>query len=71
MKICPNCNESYTYFNSYFGVEMCTNCWWSEDVESYIHAKESDFSNESSQDKNNPKTFKETKKEKIAYTNAL
>ena len=62
MKICPGCKESYTYFNSYFGVEMCTNCWWSEDVENYIHASETDSSNESIQDENNPDPFKINKK---------
>ena len=33
MRICPNCNESYTYFNSYFGIDMCTSCGWSEDID--------------------------------------
>ena len=34
MRICPNCNESYTYFNSYFGIDICTSCGWSEDIDS-------------------------------------
>jgi uncharacterized Zn ribbon protein len=44
MRICPSCNESYTYFNSYFGIDMCTSCGWSEDIESNEDASVPDLS---------------------------
>ena len=63
MKICPSCKESYTYFNSYFGVEMCTNCWWSEDMEEYLGNPKRDVSNKSSDDINHSNLTKKEKEE--------
>ena len=72
MRICPSCNESYTYFNSYFGIDMCTSCGWSEDIESNEEIIESDFSGNFFKGKGNLDSLKEKeverKKEEIGET---
>ena len=66
MRICPNCNESYTYFNSFFGIDMCTSCGWSEDIDSNEQISASDVSGNFFKNKINLESLKEpeVKKEK-------
>jgi len=75
MRICPSCNESYTYFNSYFGIDMCTSCGWSEDIDNNEGFSESNFTNNFFKEKDDLNSFKEkeveTKKEEISESSIL